>query len=162
MKDKNNSWLPHKITLRMQVRGLSAELEDSDAIEAAFGRHKTWLLSQIDSLRAGLASVDELKSEVERKGDAAGDTDPLVNIRAALAALREETMQLELSVGIIHQQLGRRQVARADRVRKKSARSRGSVDSRGTAGGASTANSNEALAESLSLDDEGSLGLESS
>ena len=69
-KSTNITWLPHKITLRMQVRGLSAELEDSDAIEAAFGRHKTWLLSQIDSLRAGLASVDELKSEVSEINNA--------------------------------------------------------------------------------------------
>ena len=75
-KSANITWLPHKITLRMQVRGLSAELEDSDAIEAAFGRHKTWLLSQIDSLRAGFAEnaamlkiqndVNDLRSEVSK------------------------------------------------------------------------------------------------
>ena len=92
--------------------------------------------------------LDELKDEVERKSNAAGDTDPVVNIRAALAALREETTQLELRLGIAHQQIGRRQMARADRARKK--RSRASTDSRGTGGGASTAGaSNEALGESL-------------
>eukprot|EP00619_Florenciella_sp_RCC1007_P011288 CAMPEP_0205908788 /NCGR_PEP_ID=MMETSP1325-20131115/3445_1 /ASSEMBLY_ACC=CAM_ASM_000708 /TAXON_ID=236786 /ORGANISM="Florenciella sp., Strain RCC1007" /LENGTH=276 /DNA_ID=CAMNT_0053275027 /DNA_START=35 /DNA_END=865 /DNA_ORIENTATION=- len=130
---------------------------DAEARERRSVAQRTVVNERTATLAETSEQLDELKDEVERKSNAAGDTDPVVNIRAALAALREETTHLELRLGIVHQQLGRRQVTRADRARKKSARSRASTDSRGTGGGASTAASNEALAESLSDGD--SMGL---
>ena len=66
----------------------------AEACEKRSAAQRTVVAERTAILTETSERLDELKEEVERKGNAAGNTDPVVNIRSALAALREETTQV--------------------------------------------------------------------